>query len=222
MNTFLQFFGQTIDNLEDLIDATFFVEILQSNEPFEKVIKILNILPATVSMEICYKLLKQLKTIPHHQCVVDYLLTTTDSKNVVLKNLQISLKILSTLSFEELDQFWCLITSPLNILEVLVMNTKLDRLGVALESIKEDLKQDEVICMDDIDEMLRCYAEKSLDFRVVLQPTKSTETKLLESFDSVNLNIERKKFIMPVKVPTKAEWVSNYEVIFCDNCIVVS
>lgn len=192
---------------------------MQSHEPFTKIEKILNVLPVPVTMEICYNLLKQLKSIPHHQNVVEYLLRITDSENDVLKNIQISFKILSNLSHEEKDQFWCLITSPLNILEVLVMNTKLDRLGIALESIKEDLKKHEndecVISVDDVDEMLRNYAEKSLDFRVVLlpnhQPAKNAEIKLLESFDSANANPEQKKFVMPSKVPSKDEWVSNNE-----------
>lgn len=209
-----------MDNLEELIDAAFLAEFLQLEEPFTKIENILNVLPTVVATDVCYNLLKQLKSIPHLQNVVGYLLKVTDNENDVLKNVQISLKIFSSLSHEELDQFWCLITSPLNILEVLVMNTKLDRLGVALEAIREDLKKheddDSVISVHDVDEMLRNYAEKSLDFRVVLLPSnqlaKNGEMKLLESFDSANAGSEPKKFVMPSKVPSKEEWVSNSEV----------
>lgn len=221
MHLFLTVFGPTIDNLEEYIDAAFLAEFMRLDEPFTKIEKVLNILPTPVATEICYNLLKQLKSIPQHQNVVEYLLKITDSENDVLKNVQISLKIFSCLSHEELDQFWCLITSPLSILEVLVMNTKLDKLGVALESIREDLKKhendDSVISIHDVDDMLRDYAEKSLDFRVVLLPSqqlaKNGDMKLLESFDSAKAGPELKKFVMPSKVPSKENWVSNNEVI---------
>lgn len=221
LHLFLTVFGATIDNLEEYIDAAFLAEFMQLDNPFTKIEKVLNTLPTPVATDICYNLLKQLKSIPQHQNVVEYLLKITDSENDILKNVQISLKIFSSLPHEELDQFWCLITSPLNILEVLVMNTKLDKLGVALESIREDLKKhendDSVISVHDVDEMLRDYAEKSLDFRVVLLPNqqaaKNSDMKLLESFDSANVGSEPKKFVMPSKVPSKEDWVSNSEVI---------
>lgn len=213
-------FGVAVENLQDCIDAEFLAEVLEQNESFTKVEKILNDIPQNASVKICYDLLKQLKNIKHHQKVVDYLLKRDDSDGEKLKNIQISLKILSHFPQNEQDQLWCLLTTPLNILEVLLMNTKLDKLGSVLESIKADLKDNEneenVISVSTIDEMLRSYAEKSLDFRVVLQPhtqqTKMVENKLLESLDSVSFSTEQKNFIMPNIVPSKEEWTADNEV----------
>lgn len=217
---FLNVFGPALDNLGQFITATYLAEILEQNEPFTKAENVLDLLPSDVVTPLCYQLLKLLKSINHHQDVVDYLLKIMGDENEVLKNLQISLKILSNFSQDERDQLSCLIISPLEILEVLVMNTKLDKLGLVLESIRADLKKnedkDDVINTHSLDEILRCYAEKSLDFRVVLHsaPAKSGEHKLLESFDSGSLNPERRKFVMPTKVPSKEEWVANNEVTF--------
>lgn len=192
------------------------------NEPFGRIENILNALPSSIAAGVCYSLLKRLKNIGHHQNVVAYLLKIIDSENDILKNIQISLKIISNFPLEEQDQLWCLITSPLSILEVLVMNTKLDRLGVVLEPIRADLKSNEneenVISTHNIDEMLRSYAEKSLDFRVVLYPIARHE-KILESFDSGTVIPEKRKFVMPAKVPSKEEWISNNEVTVCMCCL---
>lgn len=204
------------------MDAMYLAGVLELNEPFTKIKEVLNMLPTSIAADVCYNLLKLLKNITHHQNVVAYLLKISDSESEILKNVQISLKILSNFPQEEQDQIWCLITSPLSILEVLVMNTKLDRLGVVLEAIKADLKNNEneenVISTHNVDEMLRSYAEKSLDFRVVLHSTFTSEGKLLQSFDSATIHPERNKFVMPAKVPDKEEWISNHEVTVCMCC----
>ncbi|KAL3287111.1 hypothetical protein HHI36_001592 [Cryptolaemus montrouzieri] len=106
---------------------------------------------------------------------------------------------------------------------MLLMNTKFDKLATVLEVCKKELSQSdfkEVISIEKIDEILRAYAEKSLDFRVVTQPfprvLRSPELKFIESLDSVNS--EKKSFIMPEEIPTKDQWIPNSEALECMCC----
>lgn len=105
------------------------------------------------------------------------------------------------------------------------MNTKLDKLAAILEVLNvpnQDYSR-EIISVEKIDELLRRYAEKSLDFRVITHPNprllKTPEpTKLLQSFDSLSLASDKKQFVVPEVVPTKEEWVQNDEVVECMCC----
>ncbi|KAJ8973553.1 hypothetical protein NQ317_018398 [Molorchus minor] len=166
--------------------------------------------------------------IEHLQFVVDYLLNNV--KDDSLLNIQMSLKILSVFPQNEQEQLLCLISQPINIIETLVMNTKLDKLSKILNIVKSDLSSTELnkdSSIERIDQVLRTYAEKSLDFRVITQPNprllRTPECKLMESIDSLTFSAD-KGFIMPDEVPTKDEWVSNNEVlercgrIVCYNC----
>lgn len=156
----------------------------------------------------------------HLQFILDYLLQITEEETDLLKNIKMSLKILSLFNQQFQDQMWCLITAPLEILEVLVMNMKLDKLEEALGLIGSDLRRDgfeeKILGRKEIDDMLRVYAEKSLDFRVIVNPSPKllipTESKLMESLDSFSLASMSRRFVMPAQVPSKSEWVSNNEV----------
>lgn len=98
------------------------------------------------------------------------------------------------------------------------MNTKLEKLGQVLAKIKphvENCEYDECqISCDKIDELLRMYAERSLEFRVTppgITSQSPEHTKLLLSLDSINVP-GRSTFVIPDNVPSKEEWIENSEV----------
>lgn len=193
--------------------------MLEAEAPLSNVTALLQLLPKDYATGVCYNLLKLLKRIDHLQFTINHLLQITNEETELLKNIRISLKILSVFPQQYQDQLWCLITEPLNIIEVLVMNTKLDKLSHVLELIQVDLKNSEneenVLRRENIDELLRNYAEKSLDFRLAMQAgprIQTPESKLLESLDSISFISDRKKFIMPAEVPDRSEWISNSDV----------
>lgn len=192
----------------------------EQEDPSEKILELLQYLPPDHAQGVCYNLLKVLKKMKHLQFILDYLLQITEEETDLLKNVKMSLKILSLFNQQFQDQMWCLITVPLEILEVLVMNMKLDKLEEALGLIGDDLRREgfkeKILGRKEIDDMLRIYAEKSLDFRVIVNPSPKllipTVSKLMESLDSFSLTSMSRRFVIPAQVPSKSEWVSNNEV----------
>lgn len=134
--------------------------------------------------------------------------------------------MLSAFTQVEQEQLLCVIYEPLNIIEILIMNVKLDKLSTVLDIVRSELQHSEFsenqLCTEKIDEMLRNYAEKSLDFRVITQPNprllRTPECKLMQSIDSLSLCAENRGFVMPEVVPLKDEWVPNNEVLECMCC----
>ncbi|KAJ8962783.1 hypothetical protein NQ318_001182 [Aromia moschata] len=159
---------------------------------------------------------------PTLQTRLDYLLTNV--KDDELRNIELSLQMLSAFSQTEQEQLLCLIHDPINIIEMLVMNTKLDKLSTVLNILKPQLStteiNEDILSIEKIDEVLRNYAEKSLDFRVITQPSprllRTPECKLMQSIDS--LVSDSRGFVMPDGVPTKDQWVANNEVLECMSC----
>lgn len=201
------------------VSAAYLFSVFEAEAPLSKVTLLLQELPKDHAVGVCYNLLKMLKKLDHLQFTIDYLLQITNEETELLKNIRISLKVLSVFPQQYQDQLWCLITEPLNIIEVLVMNTKLDKLSQVLELIHVDLKNSEndenVLSRENIDELLRNYAEKSLEFRVAIhtgQRIQTPESKLLESLDSISFISDRKRFVIPAEVPDRNEWISNNEV----------
>lgn len=208
------------------IDLNYFMSLFDANIPLQKIEKLFEKLPQSHVTDICQNLIKLLRKPEHLQFITDYLLKITIEDATELRNIKISLKILSQVSQQDQDQLWCLINEPISILEVFLMNTKLDKLGQLIETIKPDLINTEydenVVSMEKIDEILRLYAEKSLDFRVITHPNprlfRTPESKLMQSLDSLNIISERRDFLMPFTVPDKLEWIENDEVIECMCC----
>lgn len=223
------------DNLQR-IDLNYFLCLFDANVPLPKIEKLFAKLPSSHVTEVCQDLLKLLRKLEYLQFITNHLLKITNEDEVELRNINISLKILSHVPICEQDQLWCLIYEPISILEVFLMNTKLDKLGQIVEAIKPDLTHSEydenVISTDKIDEILRHYAEKSLDFRVITQPNprllSTPENKLMQSLDSLNIGPEKRDFLMPDTVPDKLEWIENSEVNYlniiaecCILCIII-
>lgn len=71
------------------------------------------------------------------------------------------------------------------------------------------------ISVASVDKIVRFYASKALDFRVALQRVMvDAKAKELNSSKSYN---EEDKFVMPMDIPTKEEWVPNDKVYINNN-----
>lgn len=66
------------------------------------------------------------------------------------------------------------------------------------------------ISVGSVDKIVRFYASKALDFRVALQ-REILDAKAKELGSSKSSN-EDDKFVMPINIPTKEEWVPNDKV----------
>lgn len=204
------------------IDVIYLFDVIRMGTDLSKVKKVLDSLPFDQSIEISYQLLRKLKNVEYLQFVVDYL-SNNVSADSTLNNIQISLRLLSVFTPAEQDQFYCLLCNPLDILEMLIMNTKLDKLGAVLDILSLEKTK---IDSESLDALLRSYAEKSLDFRVandgtcssLSHKTAASEYQLLQSVDSLNLSLEKREFEIPEDVPRKEEWVANDDVVDCMCC----
>lgn len=162
--------------------------------------------------------MKSLKNLENLAFVLNCLKEKAVVNETNLQNLQISLKMLKYFTPEEQQQYFCLMGDPLSILEMLLMNTKLEKLGNILQGIENDIKaneeDDNIISVEKIDKLIRTYGEKSVDFRVITRPssTSPSDSRIMQSIDS--LCLEQKMFAMPEKVPTKEEWISDDNVGF--------
>jgi hypothetical protein len=95
----------------------------------------------------------------------------------------------------------------------------LEKMILEVHPLLTQLPATSPVSLTSIDAMLRHYASKALDFRVVQCPapcrTFPTEEKLLVSLSLGSTHSE--EFVMPPVVPSKNEWVPNDEVL----CFVI-
>ncbi|KAK4885167.1 hypothetical protein RN001_001438 [Aquatica leii] len=232
----IDFLLQFIDTFEvdtevlEAIDENYFVTLFDSSVNYSTIEELLQELSAEHLTAICCNLLTMLKKLEHLNFVVNFMANSnlTDDNNSTIRDIKISLKMISCFTTIEQEYLWCLISDPTAIIEILIMNTKLEKLGEVLDQVRPYIQNCEFdeskLSVEKIDEILRCYAEKSLEFRVVLRPeskfVKSPESsKLLQSLDSINFINTTKYFVMPETVPKKSEWVENFEVTECMCCI---
>ncbi|GJQ76679.1 hypothetical protein Trydic_g15535 [Trypoxylus dichotomus] len=208
------------------ISADYLICIFQGHQCQTKIKTLLGKLPHEHFVAVCQILLRSLKDLAHLLFILNCLKERETTKESNVKNMEISLKIMTYFTVEEQQQYFCLMGDPLNILEMLLMNTKLEKLGQILESIQMHIatvEEDEnVISVEKIDELLRIYAEKSVDFKVITRPsaTSQAESKIMQSIDS--LCLEQKVFDMPEKIPTKDEWISDDSVTECMCCYQIT
>ncbi|CAG9863410.1 unnamed protein product [Phyllotreta striolata] len=210
--------------LLEKINENYVVKVFQNTTNFTSIKQLFDALPFNHSIKLCYNLIKLLKQLHHLRFVVDYLMNNVN--NDALKNVEISIKMLSAFAQTEQEQLLCLLYEPLNIIEILIMNTKIEKLAAVLGVLKSEVSHtefnEEIISVEKIDEILRRYAEKSLDFRVITQPNprllRTPEHKLMQSLDSLSIGLGGRNFLMPDEVPLKGDWVSNNEVIECMCC----
>ncbi|XP_044744679.1 zinc finger FYVE domain-containing protein 26 [Coccinella septempunctata] len=198
------------------INEEFFLAAFEDGYQITVLSKLLEALPLDHSVIICNKLLKMTANLEFLNFIVDFLKQHTQQNNLTM--IQLSLKIFTKFSDSQREQFVYLINNPLEIIEVLIMNTKFEELATVLDVIKQ--YGEEEIFSPKIDEILRIYAEKSLDFHVITQANPQSiypvDSNLIESetYDSysrkINLSISQEV--------TKDQWVKNNEVMECMCC----
>ena len=127
--------------------------------------------------------------------------------------------MISALHSLELEQHWDLIWEPQLIMEQFVMNTRLEVLERMLSEVKPlllNLPEESAVSMKNVDSMLRLYAGKALDFRVIQKSTMcttySSEEKLFVSLSIASHHSQ--EFAVPDTVPSKNEWVPNEAVSY--------
>jgi hypothetical protein len=81
------------------------------NIPLTKVKNLLDSLPFEHAIDVCHILLTILRNLEYLQFIADYL-NTNVSDDIFLKNVQVSLKMLSVFTPVEQDQLFCLINEP--------------------------------------------------------------------------------------------------------------
>lgn len=116
-------------------------------------------------------------------------------------------------------ELWDLIGKPHLIVEQFIMNTRLEVLEKMISKVHPFLTQlsaTSPMSLTSIDSILRHYASKALDFRVVQRSALCRITpgdeKLLVSLSVGSTYSE--EFVMPDTVPSKDEWVPNDEVLY--------
>lgn len=205
------------------IPTHYMAALFNCSENLNNIQELLSKLENPIAM--CLELVETVRNLNQLEFIIEYLKEHGYDDENFLKNVHVSSKILRNFQLHERELLWCLINSPLSLIEMLIMNTKLDKLGVILEDIRGDLENcefnDNVISLEAIDELLRKYAEKSLDIRIILAPhpslLKGSDNKLMESLDSI-YGPDRKYFEMPQNVPSKSEWIPNDQVLECMCC----
>jgi hypothetical protein len=180
-------------------------------------------LPVQQSIAICDELIEQLKSVVCLKFITTFLLNSCSS-NLASKqldeyrNLSIGIQMLAVLPHAEQTEHWDLIAKPRLIVEQFIMNTRFEVLEKMISEVHPLLAQLPAVSrmsLTSIDSILRHYAGKALDFRVVQRSAPCQvvpgDEKLLVSLSLGSTHSE--EFLMPALVPSKDEWVQNDEVL---------
>ncbi|XP_059471700.1 zinc finger FYVE domain-containing protein 26 isoform X2 [Neocloeon triangulifer] len=221
-----------------LIDCNFVAPLLESSDSvnFAAAEKLLKSVSVDRAVSICRRLLGSLSSLASLQFVVNFALVSCKSwleeNTNVWANLQlwsVGLSIINLLPVNEQNKDRTLASKPHLLLEQFLMNTKLATLAEALDKLRNaDLSavsSDNPAQPNAIDSMLRMYADKALDFRVVQRVVPEVTTPepedLLQSLSTGSTGSGNAIFVMPPVPPSKSGWVPNDEVTECMCCRMV-
>jgi len=184
--------------------------------------QLLESLPVQQSVAICNELIEQLKSVVCLKFVIMFLLNSCSSNLSSqqldeYQNLSIGIQMLAVLPHVEQTEHWDLIGKPHLIVEQFIMNTRFEVLEKMISEVHPLITQlpaASPMSLTRIDSILRHYASKALDFRVVQRSAPCRfvpgDEKLLVSLSVGSTHSE--EFVMPALVPSKDEWVPNDEV----------
>lgn len=162
------------------------------------------------SVKLCKIALKELKSIDSLQFITNYLLEHCKATETIkYRRTLIGIDILHMLKVQERPLYIHLIKEPLLMLEQLLMNCKIESIQNILSRIEDKLQQVN-ISRSSFDEIIKFYAQKSLDCPVSLQ-CDNIENKSRNVQHCVS-ETEDTEFVMPILIPTKEEWVPNDKV----------
>ncbi|XP_076637977.1 zinc finger FYVE-type containing 26 spastizin [Colletes latitarsis] len=198
----------------------FLIGLLKNESPnFKQTLKFLHALPLNQSVKLCKTVLKKLESIDSLQFICNYLLEYCKATETIkYRRTIIGIDILHMLKSQERSLYIHLIKEPLLMLEQLLMNCKFESIQKILNKIQDKLQQVD-ISRSSFDEIIKFYAQKSLDCRVSLQ-CDNIESKSKNVQHSVS-KTENIKFVMPILVPTKEEWIPNDKATECSCCKIV-
>ncbi|XP_015911906.2 zinc finger FYVE domain-containing protein 26 isoform X1 [Parasteatoda tepidariorum] len=192
----------------------------QKQEAFE----IINLLEdAHDCVVLCDKVLSELPTIEAKLCIVQYLVDNNlaPEKKYYYFNLYLGLKMLSVLKGSTQELYIELISHPYLLLEQMLMNVELRDAEDALNAIRGELKNPNevvpVMSLSSVNQLVEDYASKALEvhFLDALLDISSSSTLVLSTEDAL---VTDEPFVMPLRVPTKEEWVPDAKILRCQVC----
>ncbi|KAG9480868.1 hypothetical protein GDO78_010245 [Eleutherodactylus coqui] len=111
-----------------------------------------------------------------------------------------------------------LISSPLLMLEQLLMNMKMEWVSVAVQTLQQLLNQsDFTFSIEDVDSLLCTYAGKALDIPFSFREEKQDRSRLL-SPGGHRRSKSSSEFVPPDKPPAKAQWIPDETEVTCMVC----
>lgn len=202
--------------VQSLVSQDLFVGLLKNeSDDFQHAGKLLQALPIGLSVKLCKSVIGKLESISALRFVIKYLRENCSKEQEKYRQSSLGVEILDQIDSRDRGLYISLIDSPLLMLEQLLMNGKFDTLQRIIINNPENAKFAD-IPIEEFDELVRFYGNKSLDSRVAVQRdmidgNKSRDSSLTDS----------QEFTMPLNTPTKEEWVPNDKARACSCCKVV-
>ncbi|XP_021918501.1 uncharacterized protein LOC110829239 isoform X4 [Zootermopsis nevadensis] len=214
---------------QHLVDFKFLLLFLEhDSSDFSSATKLLESLPIHQTVAICNELIQQLRSVLCLKFITTFIVNSCSSylsseQLDDYQNLSIGIQMMAVIPYVDQVHHWDLIWKPHLIVEQFIMNTRLEMLEKMISEVcplLARLPATSPVSLSSIDTMLRHYASKALDFRVVRNPAPCQsfpyEEKLLVSLSLGSTH--SKEFLMPAVVPSKNEWVPNDEITECMCC----
>ncbi|KAJ2953249.1 hypothetical protein O0L34_g829 [Tuta absoluta] len=226
------------ENMKNLIVMNLLRQLFEyTNQATPDLVKeLLSRLPTMQAMDLIQEEMSKVRNVEILQVCVDFISENScDWK--CFENIKIGLQIMMEIDTNLRSAFWEIIEKPLLMIELFLMNAKLDVLTNIINKISPSLKKDPtgdnlyyniksieslVISRNAVDALLRFYAEKALDMKNprnrCCTPPKPSNDSLMLSIDSINIESATKPFVMPEQVPTKEQWAADYSTDRCMLC----
>ncbi|GBM82852.1 Zinc finger FYVE domain-containing protein 26 [Araneus ventricosus] len=174
-------------------------------------------------LTLCDMVLPELPSVEAKLCLVQYLVDNNvlPEKQHHYFNMALGLKMLCALKSPHREFYLDLVAHPYLLLEQMLMNVQLKDAELALKAICDDLKcQNEiapVLTCSSVNQLVEDYASKALEvhFLDALLEVSSSSTLVLSTEETL---VSDEPFIMPLRVPTKEEWVPDAKIQRCQVC----
>ncbi|GFR25773.1 zinc finger FYVE domain-containing protein 26, partial [Trichonephila clavata] len=175
-------------------------------------------------MVLCDMVLPELPTIESKLYLVQYLVDNNVSpeKQFHYFNMALGLKMLSALKSPNKELYSDLAAHPYILLEQMLMNVELKDAELALKAIYQDLKEENhgmapVLTLSSVNQLVEDYASKALEVHFLdsLLDVSSSSTLVLSTEEIL---VSDEPFMMPLRVPTKDEWVPDAKIERCQVC----
>ncbi|CAL1270215.1 unnamed protein product [Larinioides sclopetarius] len=174
-------------------------------------------------LTLCDVVLPELPSVEAKLCLVQYLVDNNvlPEKQHHYFNMALGLKMLCALQSPHREFYLDLVAHPYLLLEQMLMNVQLKDAELALKAIYDDLEgQNEiapVLTRSSVNQLVEDYASKALEvhFLDALLDVSSSSTLVLSTEETL---VSDEPFIMPLRVPTKEEWVPDAKIQRCQVC----